>query len=100
MKAIITPKAQKQYQKFPRAIQIKLKKKMLEIEKHPFAGKKLEGDLSKHYSIRVWPYRIIYWINQKTKTFILLILPTDKVFITNQASFYTNSHNYLPFSPQ
>jgi mRNA interferase RelE/StbE len=28
----------------------------------PYVGKKLQGELSHYYSLRVWPYRIIYSI--------------------------------------
>lgn len=34
------------------------------LESNPFLGKKLEGRYQDDYSIRVWPYRIIYSINK------------------------------------
>lgn len=32
----------------------------------PYQGKKLQGELSGLYSLRAWPYRIIYEISKKT----------------------------------
>lgn len=32
---------------------------------YPYLGKKLEGRYKDDYSIRVWPYRIIYTIKKK-----------------------------------
>ena len=36
--------------------------KFLELAQNPDLGKKLEGELRDFYSLRVWPYRIIYQI--------------------------------------
>ncbi|MFC1613239.1 type II toxin-antitoxin system RelE/ParE family toxin [Patescibacteria group bacterium] len=35
---------------------------LLELSRDPFIGKRLEGNLNNSYSLRVWPYRIIYKI--------------------------------------
>lgn len=35
------------------------------LEINPLVGKKLEGRYKDDYSIRVWPYRIIYTIKKK-----------------------------------
>jgi len=35
---------------------------LIELAKNPYLGKKLEGELRDFYSLRVWPYRIIYQI--------------------------------------
>jgi len=32
---------------------------------NPFAGKKLYGELLGTFSLRIWPYRIIYQINKQ-----------------------------------
>lgn len=39
---------------------------------NPYVGKKLVGDLKGYYSIRVWPYRIVYEI--KKQKLIVLVL--------------------------
>ena len=38
---------------------------MRDLALDPFQGKKLKGELRGQYSIRVWPYRIIYQIYKK-----------------------------------
>ena len=43
---------------------------MYDLQKNPFLGKKLSGDLKKCYSLRVGDYRILYEISHK----ILMIL--------------------------
>jgi len=65
-KVYFTPNTQK--------ILSKLKDKKLEkriwdakskLEHNPLAGKKLTGKLEGQYSLRIWPYRIIYFINRE-----------------------------------
>jgi len=43
----------------------KFKKAIDSLAEDPFQGKKLKGELEDQYSIRVWPYRIIYKIYKK-----------------------------------
>jgi len=40
----------------------KIERQLLRLEKEPFSGKKLTGKLSGFYSLKAWPYRIIYFI--------------------------------------
>lgn len=40
------------------------------LSQNPYAGKKLRGKLSGTYSLKIWPYRILYEIN-KTKDIIV-----------------------------
>jgi len=42
------------------------------LMRDPFIGKKLSGNLAGVYSVRVWPYRIAYFIVQR-KLIILVI---------------------------
>lgn len=65
MNVIITPKAQKHYAKLPKNEQSKIKKKILILEQDPFIGKKLGGELAELRSLRAWPYRVFYYINEK-----------------------------------
>ncbi len=67
MKLIVTLQAQKQLLKLPKAQQRKISKKFISIQDNPLRGKLLAGDLYGRYSIRVWPYRIIYFIQKKQK---------------------------------
>ena len=74
MQVIITPKAQKQYRKLTKIEQIKIRKKLLLLEKLLIRGKKLSGGLAQMHSLRVWPYRIIYWINKKLKKIYIVTI--------------------------
>ena len=38
---------------------------LLDLRKDPFLGKQLKGKFKHCYSLRVWPYRIIYRIYKK-----------------------------------
>lgn len=73
MKVIITPKATKQYERLPKLAQKKIKKKIKLLENDIQIGKKLSGDLSELRSLRAWPYRILYYINEEK----------DAVFVTS-----------------
>lgn len=57
--------AKKQLDKIPVQYRNKLEKAIDSLATDPFQGKKLEGELKGQYSIRVWPYRIIYQIYKK-----------------------------------
>lgn len=70
---VISNKASKDYSKLPKNEQKKISRKISLLSENPLAGKKLEGKLKDQYSVRAWPYRIIY-IQGKDKIFILRIL--------------------------
>lgn len=61
----VQKRAKKQLDKIPIAYRTKLEKAIDSLAIDPFQGKKLEGELKGQYSIRVWPYRIIYQIYKK-----------------------------------
>ncbi len=67
MLVILSKDAKKQYDRLPQTEQKKVKKKLQSLEMSPLAGKKLVGELSLYRSLRAWPYRIIYSINEKEK---------------------------------
>lgn len=64
MKVALSKDAQKQYERLPKPQRSKIIKKLVELEKNPYVGKRLEGELKGVYSLRAWPYRILYEINQ------------------------------------
>ena len=64
MNLVISEDARKQYKHLPEREQQKIRKKLTALSKNPYSGKKLEGKLKEKYSIRAWPYRIIYFINK------------------------------------
>jgi len=65
MQVVLSKNASKHYKRLPPAEMNKIKRKLLLLENDPLVGKKLEGELSVYRSLRAWPYRIIYIINQK-----------------------------------
>ncbi len=68
MKVILSKEAQKSYTHFPISEQKKVKKRLFSLQNNPYSGKKLEGKLFGYRSIRAWPYRIIYHVNEKEQT--------------------------------
>jgi mRNA-degrading endonuclease RelE of RelBE toxin-antitoxin system len=67
MEVIVTPKALKQYIHLPKTEQTKIKKKLLLLEQNAQEGKKLSGEYTELRSIKAWPYRIVYFIDNKVK---------------------------------
>ena len=54
---------------------------LLELSKDPFVGKRLEGKLSDFYSLRVWPYRIVYQvIHEQLIVFVVQIKHRQGVY--------------------
>ncbi|MCL5970312.1 MAG: type II toxin-antitoxin system RelE/ParE family toxin [Patescibacteria group bacterium] len=74
MQLILTPKALKHLEKLPKSQQTKIKKRLKALETNPFAGKKLFGELEELRSLKAWPYRIFYYIQDREKIFITAIL--------------------------
>lgn len=72
-KVYITPKAQKQFKHITILEQVKIKKKFTVLENNPYAGKKLSGELSELRSLKIWPYRIISYL-EKDFVFVTSII--------------------------
>jgi mRNA-degrading endonuclease RelE of RelBE toxin-antitoxin system len=66
MRVILSREAEKDYTDLPKSEQKKIDKKLLYLSKDPFIGKLLGGKLKGCYSLRAWPYRIIYQIIKKS----------------------------------
>lgn len=67
MQVVLSDDATKQFKRLPQTEQIKVRKKLSLLEKDPSAGKKLSGELSGMRSLRVWPYRVLYDLNEAKK---------------------------------
>lgn len=81
MRVLVTPKALKQYNHLPKTEQAKIKKKILVLEQNSQEGKKLSGEYTKLRSLKVWPYRIIYYVdNAQRKIFIVTIAHRQGVY--------------------
>lgn len=62
---VIFPKnAHRQYNSLLKIEQQKISKKLLLLEVNPTVGKKLTGEFIGIRSLRAWPYRILYEINE------------------------------------
>ena len=60
----LSPRAQKNLLRIPLSQQKKIARKLLTFKRNPLLGKKLGGELSDRRSLKVWPYRILYRIQQ------------------------------------
>lgn len=75
MHIIITPKALTHCKRLPKKEIFKIQQRLKLLETNPYLGKKLEGRFAGTYSLRAWPYRILYIIQQEQKTiFVVSIL--------------------------
>lgn len=64
MQVVLSKRAANHYKRLPKPEQTKIKRKLIMLETSPLVGKKLSGELAEDRSLRVWPYRIIYSINE------------------------------------
>ncbi len=74
MKVFLTPSALKQYKLLPENLKIRIKKKLFFLENNPYEGKKLSGKLSEIRSSKVWPYRILYYIDKSSKKIFVVTI--------------------------
>ncbi|KKU30718.1 MAG: Cytotoxic translational repressor of toxin-antitoxin stability system [Candidatus Amesbacteria bacterium GW2011_GWC1_46_24] len=65
MEIIYKASAFKQLKKIPKTELKKIRNKLEAIKNDPYAGKVLKGELQGFYSVKPWPYRIIYKIVSK-----------------------------------
>lgn len=65
MLVYLTAEAQKQYARLSPTDRAKIRKKLTMLETEPLAGKKLLGELKNLRSLKAWPYRIIYSLDEK-----------------------------------
>ena len=64
-KVFISNEARRNFRKIPQPWKKRISLYLDKLSFNPFIGKKLEGKYKNDYSIRVWPYRIIYTIKNK-----------------------------------
>lgn len=74
MKLYLTEQASKQFCKLKKNDQIKISRRIEIISTNPYTGKRLKGKLQGLFSLRAWPYRIIYQISKKTKAIYLVCI--------------------------
>lgn len=62
-KVYFTPHTLRLYKRIKdQNIKVKVRNALAKISENPYLGKKLKGELSGQYSLRIWPYRIIYYL--------------------------------------
>ncbi|MEA3273435.1 MAG: type II toxin-antitoxin system RelE/ParE family toxin [Patescibacteria group bacterium] len=68
------PKAEKELAKLPQKNRIKINLTIAQLINNPLAGKKLQGEYANYYSLRVWPYRVIYTIIKKQLLIVVIYI--------------------------
>ncbi|MEK7573734.1 MAG: type II toxin-antitoxin system RelE/ParE family toxin [Patescibacteria group bacterium] len=70
-KVYFSPNSQKLFNKIKdKKTKNKIKAGISKLTINPYAGKKLEGEFEGQYSIRTWPYRIVYYISKDKNVII------------------------------
>lgn len=72
---LLTKKAEKSLDDLSDAYRLKVIQVLREVRSDPFFGKKLLGKKKGQYSVRVWPYRIIYRVEKKQ--LIIIVIDID-----------------------
>jgi mRNA interferase RelE/StbE len=62
---VLVRSAAKDLQKLPEPSKTRVIRALQFLTTHPYEGKALKGELAGSYSLRVWPYRIIYSIEKE-----------------------------------
>jgi mRNA interferase RelE/StbE len=65
---VYKPIVLKQLKKLPLVERKKIVKKLEFLQKDPLVGKQLKGELAGLWSLKAWPYRIIYQLEAQTIT--------------------------------
>ena len=73
-RVILKRQAKKQLEKLGKKEQRKIKQAIDFLSADPFSGKKLTGEHKGEYTLRAWPYRIIYTIAKKKVTVFVLAI--------------------------
>ncbi len=67
-RVIVLKHAEKERLKLSLKDQERVLEVLISLETNPFQGKKLHGDYDGAWSLRVWPYRIIYTVQKAIVT--------------------------------
>ncbi|MBI1812345.1 type II toxin-antitoxin system RelE/ParE family toxin [Candidatus Peregrinibacteria bacterium] len=67
-RVVVVKRAQKEAQRLPKRDQERIAEVITSLQFDPFRGKQLYGDHEGRWSLRVWPYRIVYTIEKKIVT--------------------------------
>jgi len=79
---IIAPKARKQIKNLPPVYIRSVKEAILDLKEDPFLGKELRRELKGRYCYGIGVYRIVYKIDEQSKTInILLVMYRSIVYL-------------------
>jgi len=67
---VLKPKAKKELDNLEESARAKARFVLEAIIKNPFLGKKLSGELPDQYSMRAWPFRIVYEIRKNVVSYV------------------------------
>lgn len=67
-RVVVVKRAQKEAVRFSKKDQKRISEAIASLCTDPFRGKQLRGDHEGQWSLRVWPYRIVYTIEKKIVT--------------------------------
>ena len=70
----LKPSAEKSLAKLSKRDQRRIGLALLGPNQNPFVGKKLQGEYKGYYSIRVWPYRVIYGVMRSELVVIVIAI--------------------------
>lgn len=75
---ILKSKAERQFKKLPKRMKTTMARAIDSLSLDPYVGKKLQGKLTGFWSLRIWPYRIIYSIEKKIVTVTIVTIRQRK----------------------
>lgn len=71
---LVKKSAQKSLQRIDRRYRQRILDALVVLQSEPLLGKALKGELEGFYSLRVWPYRIIYTVyHDRLVVFVIAI---------------------------
>lgn len=69
---LFAPRAEKELDKLPIKQRTLIFSCLDGLAENPYIGKKLQGELQGCYSLRVWPYRVVYLVVKKDRTVLII----------------------------
>ena len=75
---VLKKRAAKQHRKLPKDDQERILLGLKNLQFNPYTGKKLDGEYEGLWSLRVWPYRIIYTIDKHIITVTVVAIGDRK----------------------
>lgn len=77
-RVLLGSSAKKAYERAPSALREKIARAISSLEENPHIGKSLRGELRGCFTLRAWPFRIIYEIHKKELIVLVLSIKHRK----------------------